>query len=208
MTCGITNLIPKVFAPSWKFKKLKQIPRNTGGLKKRAAKIRGKRLDKELKNNVTKNICPETKNVRILLDSMELDIEATQVLAQRKDLKTFLDMIVIHRETHKKFIVELKRGCKYRRCATSDGKLLHQTSNLTDCLLYQHQLQTLIGRWLAGHEYDYGVLLIYVNEEEIEMFQECDFVAELSELGKQSLLQYACKKQKRKKISKKQNQIL
>ena len=42
-TCGITKLIKNVFAPSWKYKLLKNIPKNVGGLKKRAAKNRGKK---------------------------------------------------------------------------------------------------------------------------------------------------------------------
>ncbi len=204
MTCGITKLIPRVFAPSWNFKKLKRKPRNIGGLKKRAAKARGNRIDQELKNDVNESdSCIETKLIRNMLDERCLDIDKCQVLVTKKNLKTFLDMVVTHRETRQKFILEIKRGCIYRSCATVDGKLRFQTKDLNDCLLRQHELQVLIGRWMYQHEHDHGVLLLYVNESSVEVIEETHFEAELTPMGKQALLQYALKKQKRKEYSRK-----
>jgi hypothetical protein len=197
---GITKLIPQVFCPGFKFKNLVKKPLNPGGLKKRAAKKRGNRLDNELANNITNKTCKETKLIRQCLEEMKLEIESTQVLAQEQNVKTFVDLIVKHKETNKRYIVELKRGCEYRRCGTKDGKLLYQTQNniLTNALLYQHQLQVLIGRWLYKHEHDYGVLLIYVNDTKVELFQESDMEAKLLDCGKKAILAAATKKQKRK----------
>jgi hypothetical protein len=205
---GITKLIPQVFCPGFKFKHLLHKPQNPGGLKKRAAKRRGNRLDNELSNNIIKG-CKETQLIRKTLDGMNLEIEETQVLAQQENIKTFLDLIVKHKETGKKYVVELKRGCEYRRCSTKNGKLLFQnptsysktsasspTLPLSDALLYQHQLQVLIGRWLYKHDHDYGVLLIYVNETKVELFEESDMEAKLLDSGKLALLKAANKKQK------------
>jgi hypothetical protein len=209
---GITKLIPQVFCPGFKFKHLVHKPQNPGGLKKRAAKRRGNRLDNELSDNrrlsqfeddcvISNNIiikeCKETKLIRKTLEEMNLEIEDTQVFAQEENVKTFLDLIVKHKETGKKYVVELKRGCEYRRCGTKNGKLLFQTTlTLSDALLYQHQLQVLIGRWLYKHEHDYGVLLIYVNETKVEVLEESDMEAKLLESGKLALLKAANKKQK------------
>ncbi len=195
---GITKLIPKVFCPSFKFKNLVKKPQNTGGLKKRAAKKRGNRLDNELSNNIILKTCKETRLIRECLKEMKLEIELTQVLAQEQNVKTFLDLIVKHSESGKRYVVELKRGCEYRRCGTKNGTLLFQTSCLSDAPLYQHQLQVLIGRWLYKHEHDYGVLLIYVNETKVEVFQESDMDTKLLNSGKVALLAAATKKRKQK----------
>jgi hypothetical protein len=195
MTCGITKLIPRVFAPSYRFKSLK-VPRNPGGLKKRAAKRRGKRLDAELASDQQTRTCAETKLIRTTLDSLQLDIVETQKMVQHQQLKTFLDLVVKHRITNKSFVVEIKRGCHYRRCATPTGKLLHQTSVLSDCLLYHHQLQALIGRWIAQQEVNWGVILIYVDQEKVEIFKDAEFEARLTDAGKTALLTACAKKQK------------
>jgi len=196
---GITKLIPKVFAPTWRFKDLKWKPKNIGGLKKRAAKKRGNRIDSELNGEVLfEKTCPETKLIYKVLHDMKLDIVATQMYVKQGSLKTFLDMVVRHQETGQQYIIEIKRGCEYRRCGTQDGILRFQNKTLNDCLLHQHQMQVLIGRWLFGDENRTGVLLIYVNETRVEVLQEYEFEVELLQAGKNELMKSATQKQKRR----------
>ena len=205
-TCGITKLINSVFAPSWKYKLLKNIPKNVGGLKKRAAKNRGKKIDSELiafhiSNKITNKMTLETKLILETFKKMNLIILDTQVMAKNNNLKTFIDLIVQDTLTLKKYVVEIKRGCAYRECTTKNGILLHQNkSTISNCLLHQHQLQALIGRWLlkSQSESDYGLFLIYVDEQDILVYDETMFVANLTEAGENAMIKAAQVKSKRK----------
>lgn len=195
MACGITKLIKTTFAPTWKYKKLLHLPKNVGGLKKRAAKTRGNRIDAELASGQTVKTCLETRTIRDHLTSMNMQIVKCQVSVKNANLMTFIDMLV-RDNTGKMFVVEVKRGAHYKKCCTQAGTLCFQRKTLSDCLLYQHQLQALIGRWLANEETNWGVMLIYVTDDTINIYRETDFEAELLQSGKDAIVKAATRKRK------------
>jgi hypothetical protein len=184
MAVGITKLIRKVFAPTWRYKALKNKPRNVGGLKKRAACRRGKRIDRELAGNVRGKALPETQRIQNWLHANDYKILNTQVLAKKHGLLTYLDLLVSDPQG-RRIIIEVKRGCKYKAC--SNGSLLYQREpGLPNCLFFQHQLQVLISRWLFDETAH--VALIYVDDESLEVYYEDDFCAALTPAGKAALV--------------------
>lgn len=205
---GITEVIKKKFAPTYKYKKLISVPKNPGGLKKRAAQRRGKRLDLEIfnisKDKLQRKPCAETKNLLNKLKEMDLEIVESQKYVALNHLNTYIDLIVKDK-SNKLYICEIKRGCHYRLCSTKDGKLKYQSKNLSDCPLYQHQMQTLIGRWLYQTSQKtsepIGVLLFYIDESNIEVFTEEQFMATLTQEGCQVLMDMS-NNQKTRKIKK------
>ncbi len=185
---GIHKTIQNVFAPSFHFERLLDKPKNVGGLSFKAAKKKGKQIDRELNNNhsSTKK-CSEVKSLLAELQKREFEIVGTQVTVSDEStrLATLIDMIVIQTKTNRKFIVEIKYSCLYRYCSTFQGSLKFQDSFLNDCLFHQHQLQALIGRWLYQQtfpkESDLGALLIYINTDStIEIFDEDYFAVRMT----------------------------
>ena len=140
---GVTKVIKKTFAPQFAFKKLRKIPRNVGGLRKSAACRRGKRIEKELSDfaanggtNMLK-YCQETQLVIAKLDELHLQLLETQVYVANQSLNmcTFIDLLTFNSATQTFVIVEIKRGCHYRRCSTKNGTLRFHAPDVTDCLL-------------------------------------------------------------------------
>lgn len=187
---GVTKRIRKVFAPTWQFKRL-TIPKHVGGMKKSAAKRRGKRIDREMdaitKDTPIKRTCRETKALLKFFESRNVTLCHSQYKVSLKLLSTFLDLVVIDPDG-KLYVVEIKRGCHYRHI--DNGHLNHHT-NVTNCLLHQHQLQAMIGRWLYETQEqvkNVGCILIYVENDDIEVYDEDQFVVELNESAKLAVL--------------------
>lgn len=187
---GITKLIRKLFAPQWRYRALR-VAKNPGGLKKAAAKRRGKRVDRELllcaQGAEPKRACPETRAVLKLFAAEGYRIVGAQHKVQLGRLTTFLDLVVSDAEG-RLFVVEIKRGCHYRN--ESNG-LLRFHESTPNSLLCQHQLQCAIGRWMYEQQHSatgVGCLLIYVQDSDIDVYDEEEFEVHLGEPAKSALL--------------------
>lgn len=181
---GITKIIKKIFVPSFKFKNLQKVPKNVGGLKKRAACRRGKLIDTQLSQYLLiKNqnkFCQETNLIIEKLKELNLVLIKTQFYVTDDDLKlcTFIDLIAFDIKNQQEMIIEIKRGCHYRLCATQDGQMKFQNPGTTDCLQNQHQLQALLGKMLYQKKFQEiktSCCLIYVDEKECQYIPEADF---------------------------------
>ncbi len=195
---GITKLIHTVFAPQWRFKRLTHRPKNPHGLKRRAACKRGKQLDKECKIN-TQIKSKEGKLLQSAFANWGWTILHTQVLVRFENLHTFIDLIV-RDSFNQEWIIEIKRGYVYKKCAV--GWLKHQSKAVPDAALYQHQMQVLIGKWLWEKNHEGKTIrhaLIYVNESQVEKWNDVQFRAILSEQGKVAILKSADQWLKRRK---------
>ncbi len=183
---GVHKTIKCLFAPCYDFKKLTNKPQNTGGLKLKLAKRRGKLIDKQLSSIKP---CKPIQEVLILKNKfIELGLEIIHsqyvVANEETRLATPIDLIVKHKETDQIYLVEIKYGCHYRSCFVGDLKF--QTKSINDCLLHQHQLQILIGRWLYNKS-NIGVLLIYLDSDQINIYTEDQFEAKLTSEGIKAL---------------------
>ncbi len=181
---GITKLIRKTFAPHFKFKNLQKVPRNVGGLKKKAACRRGKLLDRQLSdfalNGAKASFCKETKLVIEKLEELNLEISKTQHYVSNSELKmcTFIDLVAFKKDSHMPVIIEVKRGCHYKHCSTLNGVLRFHDSTVNDSLLHQHQLQALLGKLLyekQNPEVSCDCYLLYVDENTCEHIQQNSF---------------------------------
>ncbi len=174
---GVHKTIKCLFAPNFNYKNLKHKPLNKGGLPLRAAKRRGKLIDKQLLHT-SKRPVSEVKTLLTKFKELNLEIIHKQytVANEQTRLATPIDLIVKHKTTNKIYLVEIKYGCHYRNCFIGDLK--YQDKKTNDCLLHQHQLQILIGRWLYGQE-NIGVLLIYLDGTDVLVYEEDQFEAKL-----------------------------
>ena len=192
---GITKAIKTTFAPHWKFKQLQHVPRNVGGLRKRAACRRGKLLDRELSQfaltGPDASFCAETQLVIAKLNELRLTLTHTQVYVSDADWKlcTHIDLLAVDQTTGQHVVIETKRGCHYRRCSTKSGSLKFHDAHVTDCLENQHQLQALLGKMLfeRTHATHSTCCLIYVNEEKCECISEPDFKVQVSPTALQAI---------------------
>jgi hypothetical protein len=202
---GITKVIKRAFAPHFKFKNLQHVPRNKGGLKKRAARRRGKQIDAELEQYVLtqttpKRTCKETHLVLAKLDEMGLKLTNAQLYVANEGLNmcAFIDLVALRTETNTPVVIEIKRGCHYKLCSTLNGSLKFHEPHVTDCLQNQHQMQALLGKML--YEKNHGkceCCLIYVDESNCEFIPESQFVVSVSAEALQTIAKM--KKTKKRK---------
>jgi hypothetical protein len=125
---GLTKVIKTVFFPGYKYGKLRG-PRLKGTLKFKSARRRGKTIDHQLGQCVGKQVKTPprvTSETKLLLDfikARDYYIETSQQAVGFAPwrLSTSLDLVLRpisvggSNEDHR-VVVEVKRGCLYRRC--------------------------------------------------------------------------------------------
>ncbi len=186
---GITKIIKKTFVPHFKFKNLQNVPKNVGGLKKRAACTRGKLIDRELNQfvvngQVQSSFCTETNLILNKLNELKLKPILSQHHISNANLKmcTFIDLVAICETSCQTMIIEIKRGCHYKLCSTQNGSLRFHDPIITDCMQHQHELQALLSKMLYEIKYEEKCecCLIYVDELKCEYIPENKFAAQIS----------------------------
>jgi len=204
---GITTVIKKVFVPHFKFKKLRNVPKNVGGLRKRAACRRGKLLDKELsefaKTGLSDLFCVETHLVIEKLTALNLKVIDTQVYVCDTELKicAYIDVLAIDQSSGQHIIIETKRGCHYRLCSTKNGVLKFHGEMVTDCMQHQHQLQALLGKMLYEKTQSVSCVccLMYVDNTNCVNIPEEHFKVQVSQQALDAIRTFTIKKKHRKR---------
>jgi hypothetical protein len=182
---GVTTTIRKVFAPSYAFSKLKR-GKYTRGLKKRDAIRRGHAIDHTLQcwsdGRYSKRFrLVEPKAIIKYFEQRCWNPLASQLVVAWPSgrIATKLDLVLHDTERDQILIVEIKSGCGYR--TLSNDVMRHIRPNVSNSALHQHQLQTLLGKYLFQKTYPdctlhvRSILLYVALDGDIDMIQESDF---------------------------------
>ena len=182
---GITKVIRTLLAPKFKYSKLHKRVVVKHGLRRRAALMRGKKIDKELGDFFEKNIpCTlmESKAVSSFLKGHDYRFLHAQyhVTSTCLRIQTKIDLLMTKEE--KTFLVEVKSGSASRYCKTKPMTFLYGTS-FDDCLFHQHQLQCVFSKYMYMQNNPnvkvstIEMLLIYTDAKgQIEAFSSSDFL--------------------------------
>lgn len=201
---GVTKIIKRVFVPGFKFKELQRMPRNVGGLKKRAARKRGQKVDDELgqfAKGQIKTFCQETQLIVQKLTEMNIELKSSQVYVSNDDMCAFIDLVGFDTVNKRDVVLEIKRGFNYRECCTKNGLMkFQQSSDVTDCLRNQHEMQALLGHYLYNQP-DATCGLVYVDEKSCEFIAKQDFRTSITPEALEAIHQFAKKKQNKRKRS-------
>lgn len=184
---GLTYVLPRVFFPKLAFKRLAKRPPNVGGLSKRRACARGRKVDSDLARLVTKtslerNSTLEARVIFAFLRKMHARVVGAQlrVASPLWDVVTYVDLVVLLEKTQEHVVVEVKRGCGYRDCSVPHAFSQHLEPALPVKPRHLHELQALVGArlWeMQEQKVARDVWLLYVNETELEFTSRAQFGA-------------------------------
>jgi hypothetical protein len=183
---GVTTVIKKVFASTYRYTKLKR-GHYSVGLPKRQAKRRGHAIDAALHKwaGGLSMAHSRLKEPYALIKTFEehgwKPVCSQLVVAwPAARLATKIDLVLHDSINNKIIVVEIKSGCGYRR--NSHGMLRHIVPKVSNAPLHQHQLQCLFGKKLLTCTYpqwtyaDIECVLAYVSVDgTVELFMEADF---------------------------------
>lgn len=204
---GLTHLLPRVFFPRFSVRRLTQRPRNPGGLRKTRARVRGCRIDSELKHVALHGKLPpraaaETKLVHAFLLQERATVLGAQVYVAcaRWNAVTFLDLVLQiqgHQPDETKIVVaEVKRGCVYRDCSVPNAPSQHLQPPVTTTPRHLHELQALAGArlWeLQEQRTVDDVWLLYVDAAALEVSRRADFGVQWSVAAERALAERAAR---------------
>ena len=161
---GVTKVIKTVFFKAFSMSKLRGTrPQNKGGLSLRQAKARGKLLDSQLARLVgdksllraPPRACQETLLAMEFIRERGMYIEAAQREVGYSDwrLATSIDLVlrpvvICDARDDERIVVEVKRGCLYRRMTVPNATSKHLRPAVPVSPLCMHQTQALIGKRL------------------------------------------------------------
>jgi hypothetical protein len=183
---GVTKVIKKIFAPSYRYTKLRRsgtTPRATG-LPFRKARRRGKlvdtTLDKWVKGLKTRCRILEPLALIKLFESRHWSPVASQLVVAWREgrIATMIDLVLHDDLTDRILLVEIKSGCEYRNQSTGSRLKNMGSCTVTDAPLHQHQLQILLGKDLFHRTYPkctkpVDSILIYVAKDgTLEVLEE------------------------------------
>lgn len=194
---GVTKVIKRWFAPKFRFRNIKNRPTTVGGLPFRQARRRGKLLDRQMvayakSKNIPLKACEETRRLIDYLSEQRLTVVSAQQVVgwSQARLGTCIDLVCTN-HLQEYIIVELKRGCAYRKCHTGERLAFVQAEN--DSLFNQHQIQLLISKILFQKTFniDAKLLLLYIDNEQVLPYDESTFTVKWTESASQILLKSA-----------------
>lgn len=181
---GLTHVLPRLFFPQYKFNRLTPRVRVTSGLRKRAARTRGCRIDREilvlaLTGHLPQNATREAVRLDAFFRTQGFSVESAQTPVSHHQwrLRSNVD-VVLTNARNERVVVEVKRGCAYRHSAVP-----HATSRFLDPPVavnpfHLHQLQALAGAKLLELETKqiiHDVWLIYVDDTTLECVRRAQF---------------------------------
>jgi hypothetical protein len=189
---GVTTVIKKVFAPSYRYKKLKRGTYSVG-LPNRQAKRRGHAIDGTLDKwaNGLSISRSRLKEPRALINTFEehgwKPVCSQLVVAwPTARLATKIDLVLHDAAQNKMIVVEIKSGCGYRR--NSHGNLRHILPSVSNAPLHQHELQCLFGKKMLTSTYpkwtcaNIVCVLAYVSIDGIvELVMETEFAVQYTQ---------------------------
>ena len=188
---GTTKVIKQIFCPHFHASRMRNRPKNIGGLNYKQARNRGKAVDRGL----SRWVCGQTPvssltEVKELIKWFQLNhpswkpVQTQYVVAcPIERLATQVDILMYCTILKRFIIVEVKTGCLARRCTTLPPNTIVGSADVSHTLLHQHQLQTLISKHLFEHTHPEHIgakmLLIYVTEKGmIEAIDQSQFFAQ------------------------------
>jgi hypothetical protein len=185
---GVTTVIQKLFASSYRYGKLQQRHKCQRGLHRRRAVRRGHIVDKVLCRWVNgQHLRCRVVEPKALINQFELlrwkPVASQLVVAwSNARIATKIDLVLYDENQQKLLIVEIKSGCHYRRCSTKNGTLNFIRPVVSDAPIHQHQLQALLGKELFLQTYPQWrdrlieSVLVYVSAtSDVELITEEEF---------------------------------
>ena len=201
---GITKVITTVFFPTYNVRKLRgSTISNKGGLRRRQAKIRGKLVDKQLAKLTGDKMllrpppraCEETKQIMTFVRERGYYIEHAQYTVGYAPWRLATDIDLVLRKVsddHSRIVVEVKRGCLYRRHTVPHATSQHLEKVVSVSPLHVHQLQAVIGKRLLElcdtTVEIAGAWLLYVDLiHGVELIEETEFDVQWTKLSEHAL---------------------
>ena len=187
---GLSKVVRKVFAPNYKFSRLRGRPRAVSSLTFRAARRRGLCVDRALGrwadgSAVRTSRLVEVKTLLALFAARQYRPLSSQTLVSwpAARLGTKLDLVLLDTTTNRTVVVEVKTGCHYRHCAVAT---LIGTKDVSDCALHQHQLQAQMGAWMFCRGWQQAVtadaMLVYVDAQgRCDVYDQSQFAPVVTE---------------------------
>ena len=199
---GVTTVIKKVFAPDYRYTKLKR-GHYVVGLPKRKAKRRGHAIDQTLHRwamgiSTARTRLKEPKALIKAFEDRCWSPVCSQLVVAWPDARmaTKIDLVLHDATRNKLLVVEIKSGCGYRR--NSHGTLRHTLPGVSNAPLHQHQLQVLFGKELLARTYpqwerrNIECVLAYVSTDgTVELFIEEEFAVQYTPVIETILLNTA-----------------
>ena len=203
---GITKVIRKLYVPNFKYSKLLNRVIVKGGMRRRAAILRGKLLDKELGDFFGPHHIPcklkESNGISSWLINNGYTFLHSQFPVRCTHLKIQTKIDLIMCKNNKVVLVEVKSGSASRNCKSFPLTLI-RGSNIDDCLLHQHQLQCIMSK----HMYlqtkrpsdDIDLILMYVDHKgDVDVISSHAFSIHCLSKGMLDILHEKNKKQQTK----------
>jgi hypothetical protein len=183
---GVTKVVKNVFAPDFRFSKLRR-GKWSPGLPKKQAIRRGHAIDRVLHQWVyglpfNRSRLKEPKLVIQTFNALGWVPVHSQLAVAWPEarLATKIDLVLMDTSRNKLIVVEMKSGCGYRR--VSHGMLRHIVPKVSNAPIHQHQLQVLMGKELLARNYerwsraDIECVLFYITADcEVELIREDEF---------------------------------
>lgn len=181
---GLTYVLPKLFFPLYKFNRLTPRVSVPSGLRKRAARARGCRVDRDILALSRTGYLPQNATREaLLLDcffrNQGFFVESAQTPVSHNQWRLRSNVDVVLTNTRKeRVVVEVKRGCAYRhsRVLNATSRFIQPPVAVTPFNI--HQLQALTGAKLLELETKqpvHDVWLIYVNDTELNCVRRSQF---------------------------------
>jgi hypothetical protein len=203
---GLTHILPRLFFPKLSLKRLAQRPKNVGGLKKSAARARGRRVDSDLARLTREavlalNATLEARIIFTFIKRMRARVVGAQVKVANAhwDALTYLDLL-LKTENDENVVVEVKRGCIYRDCRVPKAYSQHLEPQLPVKPRHLHEVQALAGArlWeLQEKQKVHDVWLLYVDEATLEFTRRAQFGVRWSESAERAIIHRNKKKKKK-----------
>jgi hypothetical protein len=183
---GVTTVVKRLFAPSYRYTKLKR-GHCPVGLPKRQARRRGHAIDHTLHKwaggqAITRSRLKEPRTLIQTFEARGWTPVCSQLVVAwpAARLATKIDLVLHDRARNKIIVVEVKSGCGYRR--KSHGVMRHIVPTVSNAPLHQHQLQVLLGRMLFARTYthwrpvDIECVLVYISPAcDVELLMDTAF---------------------------------
>lgn len=158
---GVTKVLTHVFFPAYCVQHLRgPVVPNIGGLRLRAARQRGRLLDRQLATMAGDTLllrpppraCKETKLILAFVRERGYYIEHAQHTVGYAPwrLATDLDLVLRKLDGTHRIVVEVKSGCLYRRRIVPGVTSRYLEPTVSVSPLHVHQLQALIGKRLLA----------------------------------------------------------
>ena len=180
---GLTKILPRMFAPRYRWQKVRRSAAYCSGpRRRRCARSHGTKVDQSLRRWVDADPAKLQPDAALLVQEFEQRgwvPLASQLPVWKSSWKlwTKVDLVLQDSRTDEILSVEVKTGCRYRHLGVH--VLRHVTPQVSDCLLHQHQLQSLLACDMLRETYPRAspcsAVLVYVDGTTVDVYRQEQF---------------------------------